>query len=140
MGTVTHFLLLSGVMKFSALKAQAQQLKQHTLTVYFAARDPRMPLLVRALAVLVAAYALSPIDLIPDFIPIIGYLDDLLLVPLGLALVVRLTPPAVMESARLQAQQSAKKPVSYSAAAFIIFVWFVLIWFFVRWFLSVART
>ena len=67
---------------FTSLKAQAKQLKQHTLTVYFAARDPRTPLFVRALAVFVAAYALSPIDLIPDFIPVIGYLDDLLLVPL----------------------------------------------------------
>jgi uncharacterized membrane protein YkvA (DUF1232 family) len=94
----------------TSLKAQAKQLKQHTLTVYFAARDPRTPILVRALAVLVAAYALSPIDLIPDFIPVIGYLDDLLLVPLGLALVVRLTPPEVMESTRVQAQQAGTNP------------------------------
>ena len=75
---------------FATLKAQARQLKQHTLTVYYAARDPRTPAYVRVLALLVAAYALSPIDLIPDFIPVIGYLDDLLIVPLGLALVVRL--------------------------------------------------
>src|SRR3989344_3617110 len=102
---------------FTSLKAQAKQLKQHTLTVYFAARDPRTPLLVRALAVFVAAYALSPIDLIPDFIPVIGYLDDLLLVPLGLALVVRLTPPEVLESARAQARPTTSKPISYTAAA-----------------------
>ena len=127
-------------MKLASLKAQAQQLKQHTLTVYFAARDPRTPLLVRALAVLVAAYALSPIDLIPDFIPVIGYLDDLLLIPLGLALVVRLTPPAVIESARVQALQAANKPVSYVAAAFIIFVWLILFWFFTRWVLNVTLT
>ena len=75
----------------ASLKAWAKQIKQQTLTVYFAARDPRTPWAVRLLALLVAAYALSPIDLIPDFIPIIGYLDDLLIVPLGLALVVRLT-------------------------------------------------
>ncbi|MFT6625656.1 MAG: uncharacterized membrane protein YkvA (DUF1232 family), partial [Cycloclasticus sp.] len=72
----------------SALKRQAKQLKQHTLTVYFAARDPRTPMIVRGLALFVAAYAFSPIDLIPDFIPVIGYLDDLLLIPLGLALVI----------------------------------------------------
>jgi len=117
----------------NSLKARARQLKQHTLTVYFAARDPRTPLLVRALAVFVAAYALSPIDLIPDFIPFIGYLDDLLLVPLGLALVIRLTPPEVLESARAQAQQAAGRPVSYTAAAFIVALWLVVAWVVVRW-------
>ncbi len=124
---------------FDSLKAQARQLKQDTLTVYFAARDPRTPLLVRALAVLVAAYALSPLDLIPDFIPIVGYLDDLILVPLGLALVVRLTPPEVMESARLRARQASTRPVSYPAAAFIIVAWFVVLWWIGRWALAVVR-
>ena len=118
---------------FNTLKTQAKQLKQHTLTVYFAARDPRTPILVRALALLVAAYALSPIDLIPDFIPIIGYLDDLILIPLGLALVVRLTPPEVIESARVKAQQASTKPVSYPAAAFIIALWLIVIWLFGKW-------
>jgi acyl-CoA thioesterase-1 len=113
-------------MTLETLKARSRQLKQHTLTVYFAARDPRTPLFVRVLAVLVAAYALSPIDLIPDFIPIIGYLDDIILIPLGLAAVVWLTPPAVLESARVQAQQAASRPVSYSAAAFIVAIWLLL--------------
>jgi len=116
-------------------KAQARQLKQHTLTVYFAARDPRTPILVRVLALLVAAYALSPIDLIPDFIPVLGYLDDLLLLPLGLALVVRLTPPEVLESARLQAQQASARPVSYPTAAFIVCVWLIVLGFLARWLL-----
>jgi len=124
----------------SSLKNQAKQLKQHTLTVYFAARDPRTPILVRALAVLVAAYALSPIDLIPDFIPVIGYLDDLLLVPLGLALVVRLTPPVVLESARVKAEQAANKPVSYSAAVFIVALWLFVLWVVAQWAVSVVRT
>ena len=123
----------------ASLKAHAKQLKQHTLTVYFVARDPRTPILVRALAVLIAAYALSPIDLIPDFIPVIGYLDDLLLVPLGLALVVRLTPPAILESARAQARQTANRPVSYSAAAFIIALWLIVLWVFARAVASVVR-
>jgi len=122
------------------LRAQAKQLKQHTLTAYFAARDPRTPFLVRALALLVAAYALSPIDLIPDFIPVIGYLDDLLLIPLGLALVIRLTPPEVLESARLQAQQAAAKPISYTAAALIIALWLIALWVVGRWVFSVAST
>ncbi|MES2950946.1 MAG: DUF1232 domain-containing protein [Pseudomonadota bacterium] len=121
---------------FTALKAQARQLKQHTLTVYFAARDPRTPFYVRVLALLVAAYALSPIDLIPDFIPVIGYLDDLLLVPLGLALVVRLTPPEVLESARAKAQQAANKPVSYAAATCFVLLWLVVAWLSVRWVLG----
>ncbi len=122
---------------FAALKAQAKLLKQHTLTVYFAARDPRTPVLVRVLAIVVAAYALSPIDLIPDFIPVIGYLDDLLIVPLGLALVVRLTPPEVLESARAQAQQAASKPVSYAAAACFVLLWLVAAWFFTKWVIGV---
>jgi uncharacterized membrane protein YkvA (DUF1232 family) len=125
---------------FTSLKAQAKQLKQHTLTVYFAARDPRTPLLVRALAVFVAAYALSPIDLIPDFIPVIGYLDDLLLVPLGLALVVRLTPPEVLESAREQARLAASRPISYTAAALFVALWLVVAWVVVSWVVSVVRT
>ncbi|HEY8586887.1 MAG TPA: YkvA family protein [Rhodanobacter sp.] len=124
---------------FNSLKARAKDLKRHTLAVYFAARDSRTPIIVRVLAVLVAAYALSPIDLIPDFIPIVGYLDDLILIPLGLALVVRLTPPEVMESARLQAQQALSKPVSYSAAAFVMIVWLVAIWFVGKWALGVVR-
>jgi uncharacterized membrane protein YkvA (DUF1232 family) len=123
----------------NTLKTQAKQLKKHTLTVYFAARDPRTPILVRTLALLVAAYALSPIDLIPDFIPIIGYLDDLILIPLGLALVVRLTPPEVMESARAQAQQASTKPVSYPAAAFVIVVWLIVMWLFGKWALGLVR-
>lgn len=124
---------------FAALKAQAKQLRQHTLTVFFAARDPRTPLLVRALAVLVAAYALSPIDLIPDFIPVIGYLDDLLLVPLGLALVIRLTPPEVLESARAQAQQAVRKPISYTGAVIIVALWLVGAWVAVRWVIGVVH-
>lgn len=122
-----------------SLKARARQLKQHTLTVYFAARDPRTPVLVRLLAVLVAAYALSPIDLIPDFIPVIGYLDDLILIPLGLALVVRLTPPEVMASARLQAQEASTRPVSYPAAAFVIVVWLIVLWLLGKWALGAVR-
>lgn len=130
--------MLSGMIE--SLQARARQLRQHTLTVYFAARDPRTPMLVRALAVLVAAYALSPIDLIPDFIPVIGYLDDLILIPLGLALVIRLTPAAVIESARARAEQATTRPVSYPAAALFVAVWLIALWFFGRWALDAVRT
>src|SRR5574343_1607192 len=88
----------------------AKSFKQQTLVVYFAARDPRTPLLVRVLAILVAAYALSPLDLIPDFIPVIGHLDDLILLPLGIALIVKLTPPAVIQTAQAQAAAATEKP------------------------------
>lgn len=122
----------------SVLKGQAKQLKQHTLTVYFAARDPRTPMIVRGLALFVAAYAFSPIDLIPDFIPVIGYLDDLLLIPLGLALVIRFTPPEVLVSAREQAKQTLNWPVSYVTAGFFVLLWLLAAWFFCYWIVGIV--
>lgn len=80
-------------------------------------------MLVHVLALLIAAYAFGPIELIPDFIPIIGCLDDLLIVPLGLALVIRLTQPEVLEAARAEALQAASKPLSYTAAACFVVLW-----------------
>ncbi len=109
------------------LKTKAKELKRHTLTVYCVARDSRTPWFVRLLALLVAAYALSPIDLIPDFIPVLGYLDDLILIPLGLALVVRLTPKEILDSAKQQAQSLSEKPVGYGAAIFIVVVWLLVL-------------
>lgn len=121
---------------FQAARRHARLLKRHTLTVYFAARDPRTPPVARVLAVLVAAYALSPIDLIPDFVPLLGYLDDLLLVPLGLALVVRLIPDEVLDSARAQAEQASARPVSYGAAAAIVAIWLAALVLAGRWALA----
>ncbi|MFE8069865.1 YkvA family protein [Marinobacteraceae bacterium S3BR75-40.1] len=115
------------------LTTRARRLKGYSLTVYFAARDPRMPWAVRLIALLVAAYALSPVDLIPDFIPVIGYLDDLVIVPLGLALVIRLTPREVIESARERAEKAVDQPVSYGAAAFVVIVWLVVLGVGGRW-------
>ncbi len=110
-------------MAVASLRKWARGLKQQTLVVYFAARDPRMPWFVRLLALAVAAYALSPIDLIPDFIPVLGYLDDLILIPLGLALVVRLTPAEVMASARARALATSARPASRGMAVVIVAVW-----------------
>ncbi|HTK98961.1 MAG TPA: YkvA family protein [Pseudomonadales bacterium] len=115
------------------LKTKARALKRHALTVYFAARDPRTPILVRALALCIAAYAFSPIDLIPDFIPVLGYLDDLVLIPLGLALVVKLVPADVMESARVRAEAAVERPTSRLAAVFIVAIWLALSFAFARW-------
>ena len=111
----------------ATLRRWALQLKQHTLTIYFVARDRRTPWLVRLLALLVAAYALSPVDLIPDFIPVLGYLDDLVLVPLGLALVVQIAPPRVLASARKQAHELAQRPVSRVAGFAIVAAWLAIL-------------
>jgi uncharacterized membrane protein YkvA (DUF1232 family) len=101
--------------------------------VYFAARDPRTPLLIRGLAVLVAAYALSPIDLIPDFIPVLGAIDELVLIPLGLALIIRLLPAEVLKTARLQAARASARLVSYAAATFFLAFWLVVSMAALRW-------
>lgn len=111
----------------------AKAFKQQTLVVYFSARDPRTPLLVRLLALLVAAYALSPIDLIPDFIPVIGYLDDLILLPLGIALIIKFTPPEVISDANEQATKLIERPTSYSAAAVVVAIWLALGLLFYQW-------
>ena len=120
----------------SSLRQRAQEIKQLTLVAYYAGRDPRTPFLVRLLAFCVAAYALSPIDLIPDFIPVLGYLDDLVLVPLGVALIIRLLPAPVLASAREQAQENATRPTSWIAAAGIVAVWLFVLFLLARWALS----
>lgn len=104
----------------------ALALKADVIAVFIAARDPRAPWGPRLLALAVAAYALSPIDLIPDFIPVLGLLDDLILVPLGLWLVVRWMPPAVMSDARARAAEIGARPKSWAAAAFFMLVWLLL--------------
>ena len=115
------------------LKNWARQIKRDTVAVYFAARDPRTPLLVRCFAVAIAAYALSPIDLIPDFIPIIGYLDDLLIVPLGLMLVIRLLPPDVLSDSREKANALLARPKSYVTAIVVVCVWLLCAMGFFYW-------
>jgi uncharacterized membrane protein YkvA (DUF1232 family) len=110
----------------SKVKAWACGLKRDVHAIYLAARDPRTPWYARAVAILVAAYALSPIDLIPDFIPILGYLDDLLIVPLGILLVVHLIPADVLEEHRMSVdQRRSARPVSYAAAVFMVGMWIV---------------
>ena len=108
---------------FSRLKDWARRIKRDAVAVYFAARDPRTPWMARVLAVAVAAYALSPIDLVPDFIPVLGYLDDVLIVPLGLWLVIRFIPPEVLIASREKATSLLARPRSYLAAAWIVGIW-----------------
>jgi uncharacterized membrane protein YkvA (DUF1232 family) len=101
----------------------ARSVKRDALAIHRAARDPRVPWPAKALAVCVAAYAFSPIDLIPDFVPVLGYLDDVILVPLGILAVVKLIPPEVMEEHRAAAAAMAERPVSRATAVAIVLAW-----------------
>lgn len=110
-------------------KQWARRLRFQVLSLYYACKDPRMPWYASLFIVIIVGYAFSPIDLIPDFVPILGYLDDFLLLPLGVALAIRMIPSAVMEEAVAKAASSAEKPESLAAAAVIIILWlFVLLW------------
>lgn len=125
-------------MKRGSLKRWTALLQGELLTVFYAARDPAAPWSARLLAVVAAVYALSPIDLIPDVIPVLGWLDDLLLVPLGFWLVLRLMPPPVMARARLRAsQQRHRLPRLLRIAGAVVVAWVLLIvlgivWWFQR--------
>ena len=107
----------------NTLKGWARSVRRDVHAVYLAARDPRTPWYAKALAVCVAGYALSPIDLIPDFIPVLGYLDDAVIVQLGLLAVVKLIPTQVMTESRATAAALAERPVSRAAAAVIVLIW-----------------
>ena len=111
----------------SRLKKWARAIKRDVHALHLASRDPRVPFYVKALAIAVAAYALSPIDLIPDFIPVLGHLDDLILVPLGILLVVWLIPAGIMAEHRERAAYAQKLPLSRTAAGAIICIWIVSI-------------
>jgi len=107
------------------LKTWARALKRDVHAIYLAARDPRVPWYAKILAFAVAGYALSPIDLIPDFIPVLGYLDDLIIVPLGIWLVLSLIPNEVIAEYRAKASEAAQRPVSKAAAIMIVTIWIV---------------
>ena len=110
---------------FTTAKDWARRIKRDAVAIYFAARDARTPAYLRILAVAIAAYALSPIDLIPDFIPVLGYLDDVLLLPLGIWLVVRLLPVPVLQESRAKADAVLERPRSMAAAGVVVALWVV---------------
>jgi uncharacterized membrane protein YkvA (DUF1232 family) len=114
---------------FARWRTRVRELKIQVHALLLACRDPRTPWYAKALAALVVAYALSPIDLIPDFIPVLGQLDDLLLVPLGIALAVRLIPPEVLADCRARARQadSRARVRPWLAALPVVGVWLVLL-------------
>jgi uncharacterized membrane protein YkvA (DUF1232 family) len=109
----------------TTLHQRARQLKAETWALALAVRDPRTPWYAKLLVAGIVAYACSPIDLIPDFIPVLGYLDDLVLLPLGIAWAMRLVPPAVLIECRVRAQEAMQdgKPVSWVAGAIIVIIW-----------------
>lgn len=108
--------------RLAALKAWAGRLKTDVLALWIAARDPRTPRAAKWLAAAVTAYAFSPIDLIPDFVPVLGYLDDLLILPLGIWLAVRLIPRDLMDEFRTRAA-SKPRPAGRAGAAVVVAIW-----------------
>jgi uncharacterized membrane protein YkvA (DUF1232 family) len=108
--------------------AEARRLKRDLYALYLACRDPRTPWFAKALAAVIVAYAFSPVDLIPDFIPVLGYLDDLVLLPLGVLIVRRLIPGAVMSDCRGRAEEAFRqpRPVSRVGAVIIVGIWLTL--------------
>ncbi len=107
------------------LKEWARDVKRDVIALWLAARDPRVPWCAKALSAAVAAYALSPIDLIPDFIPVLGLLDDLLIVPLGIMAAVRLIPDTVMADLRRKAVTQSK-PISSAGLVAVVTIWLAL--------------
>jgi uncharacterized membrane protein YkvA (DUF1232 family) len=117
----------------SQFKQATKALKADTYALYLAYRDPRTPWYAKVWAALVVAYAFSPIDLIPDFIPVLGYLDDLLLVPFGVYLALKLIPAEVMAECRQQARENHEKPVNWCVGALIILLWLALAGLGIAW-------
>lgn len=114
-------------------KQWARKIKRDVLALWIASRDPRTPISAKIAAGAIAAYALSPIDLIPDFIPVLGYLDDLLIVPAGILLTVRLIPANLIVEFRAKAEAQSTRPVSRAGLLFVVLVWLaaaaLLAWF-----------
>ncbi len=110
-------------------KQLVRHLKTETYTLYLAYKDPRVSWYAKVFAACVVGYALSPIDLIPDFIPVLGYLDDLILIPLGIALALKMIPSGVLTECREHARilMSEDKPKNWAAAGVIITIWFILV-------------
>ena len=116
-------------------KTSAKKLKQETYALYLAVRHERTPWYAKVFAGLVVAYAFSPIDLIPDFVPVLGYVDDLILIPIGAAAAIKMIPQDVMVECRTRSEQefSSGKPVNKTAGAVIILIWLAVVFLVLRW-------
>ncbi len=128
----------------SKLKSRARQVRTELYTIYFASKDPRTPWYAKAVIACVVGYALSPIDLIPDFIPVLGYLDDLLLIPAGILLAVKLIPAAVLDESRRKARETIDqaRPRRWLGFFLILAVWLLLLFLaaFLVWRIQQAKT
>ena len=109
------------------LESWARKLKVEVYALYLAYKDPRVSWYARVFAAVVVGYAFSPIDLIPDMIPVLGYLDDLILVPLGVALAIKMIPPQVLSECREKARETTDRPVNKVAAVVVVAVWIGLV-------------
>ena len=122
-------IILSQLRTIERWKQKLRHLKIEIYALYLAYRDPRVPWYAKAFVALVVGYAFSPIDLIPDFIPVLGYLDDLVLIPLGVAVALKMIPVKIMDDCRIRSKEvmSKKKPINRVAAVVIICIWLMLI-------------
>ncbi|MGE7274911.1 YkvA family protein [Brevibacillus panacihumi] len=133
---------MSEASAFRVIKDKAKKLKVEAYVLFFAYRDPRVSWYAKLFAILVVAYAFSPIDLIPDFIPILGYLDDIIIVPLGIWVALKLIPKEVIHDCREKAQAllAKGKPKNWIMGAIFILIWILLgiwlSWYLYTWFLS----
>lgn len=123
---------------FNRLLQWAKLLKREAVTLWFCTKHAQTPRIAKVCALLIVAYAFSPIDLIPDFIPIVGYLDDAILLPIGIWLTLKLIPQPVIEASRAQAEQwiadKRARPRNWFGAALIIVIWIAVLWFVWRWY------
>jgi len=117
-------------MNIKSWKTKTEQLKSEVVALYLAYKHPRTPWYAKVLAGLIIGYALSPIDLIPDFIPVVGYLDDLIIVPAGIALLIKIIPRDILEESRAKAQSDFlnRKPKNWIAAIIIVLIWLLAIY------------
>ena len=115
-------------------KTKAKLLRTEIAALYLASKDPRTPWYAKVLAALIIGYALSPIDLIPDFIPVVGYLDDLIVIPAGIALLIKIIPGDILEECRAKAQSDLlnRKSRNWAAAAIIVFIWLLVVYLALR--------
>jgi uncharacterized membrane protein YkvA (DUF1232 family) len=117
-------------MDIKSWKTKAKQLRTEIVALYLASKHPGTPWYAKVLAALIIGYALSPIDLIPDFIPVVGYLDDLIIVPAGIALLIKIIPRGILEECRAKAQSDLlnRKPKNWVAAIIIVLIWLCAIY------------
>ena len=129
MKSLLHPTVEKNIMKLDKWKEKAKALKREVYMLFLAYQDPRVPWYAKAFSALVVGYAFSPIDLIPDFVPVLGYLDDLVLVPLGIALAIKMIPDEVLNECREKSDELIRqgKPVNKTAAVVIVFLWILVI-------------